>query len=1009
MSPAETKKTKRRKNKKVARSPGKEQIEGVGMSSEVGSANPCIGQNSKDAGVLDSSLSKSPTCGPKEDVHGCILCSRTHDTGSSADGDHNKDAVDIFGPEAVWDNLPSDALCSSDALFSEDIDLSTALRDGTFPKELLNLADDCGSSVCICERYSNWKALEPEADQQELLCWQVVKQALHRNYQRAGLGSEAVPPLRDDQPPPSDAEVRAMVSRLRRRDPQHLLQCLKYQAQLFVVESRLRMLRQLVAGPRLEDALVAEYAKLRLAWEGLDPLLEELVTLDLNKYGLSWELVNKYLFQAIVYSDPEIHRCLTDLLTQRHSLKFKQDHKALLELDNDMTLTTIIWRKVQQLLDEPHQLEQVLPAQWMPPSWKSIDPDVIAKNVGHCCRSLLAGELPQEGCTALLEQRQCCLAAASGMVCPFVDIQPSVSAAGEPPSTLHLPTSSPLPGTAWGQGGDTCGPGPNGQPTEASFPKKTAEMCECHACTQMQWNPQSLLQLYGARPISLDLDSLDSLAQIRDWEEGHFKSRHSSAELSPQPAPPGTASSQSSPTPARRHSEPGTCLDSDCDNALLDGEDSMDDSCSEHSSSTTASNQRSAGESRVCDCCYCEVFGHGAPPVAPVSKNYQEMRDRLRLILSKRKAEAIHMAKQQQQNHHKERHEDDREVEELLSYINGTDTGGSQRKESTHVAMESSIASTNSSTVVKGTVTKRHKRKTKRREEIDKTKEAIEIKPNSPSVISRLVEAEIEEAKVPSSPKAVVNRNEARKENGIRLNKFPKSNGTSTNGSSCIASIRELNEECPLPEVSLCNRVTSSVAINTLSSSRVPTTSISGNVFIIGRPTLPSETGSLLSKETVSKMTIGDVELSVTSSTLSSNNVIKKVPQDREACISETATCNHQQSCSANQHAEAKTQLCITHHLNGTQNASKSKKSRKKKNSSTDVTSPDEVFLPKDIDLENGDLDELEREVEAFKRFCFNSVPVANKEKVHVNLKDILLRRKQSSAAMMSAGLLQRT
>lgn len=305
MSPAETKKTKRRKNKKVARSPGKEQIEGVGMSSEVGSANPCIGQNAKD-GVIDSSLSKS-SCGPREDVHGCILCSRTHGTGSTAEADHNKDAVDIFGPEAVWDNLPSDALCSSDALFSEDIDLSTALRDGTFPKELLNLADDCGSSVCVCERYSNWKALEPEADQQELLCWQVVKQALHRKYQRAGLGSEAVPPLRDDQPPPSDAEVRAMVSRLRRRDPQHLLQCLKYQAQLFVVESRLRMLRQLVTGPRLEDALVAEYAKLRLAWEGLDPLLEELVC-------LAWHRSQAFhLFQALPLSISEA-RCCTSIL-----------------------------------------------------------------------------------------------------------------------------------------------------------------------------------------------------------------------------------------------------------------------------------------------------------------------------------------------------------------------------------------------------------------------------------------------------------------------------------------------------------------------------------------------------------------------------------------------------------------------------------------------------------------------------------------------------------------------
>lgn len=1002
MSPAETKKNKRRKNKKVARSPGKERIEGEGMSSDVGSANPCIGQSGKGI-IMDSSLSKS-SCGPREEVHECILCSRTLDTGVTAEADDNKDVVDIFGPEAVWERLKSEAFCSPDAFFREDPDLAAALRDGTFPREFLNLADDCDASVCVCERYNNWKLFDPDTDQKDVLCWIGVKRTLQRIYEKAGLGSMCVSSLCDDQPSLSDAEVRAMVSHLRRKDSHHLLQCLKYQVQQFVVGSRLRILRELVTGSQVEEALVAEYAKLRLAWEGLNPLLDELVTLDLNKYGLSWEVVNKYLFQAIIYSDPEIYKSVTDLLNQRHCAKVKQDHKALFELDKDMTIATIIWRKVQQIVDEPHQLEQVLPAQWLPPSWKSIDPDLIAKNVGECCRSLLAGELPQEGCTAELEQQQCYLAAASGMVCSFVDVQPSISAAGEPQSTLHLSTSPPLSGTAWGHEGDTCGPGTNSQASEANLPEKAAETCECPACTQMQWNPQSLLQLYGARPINLDIDSLD-LTQIRDWEGSHFKSRHSSAEQSPQPVPPGTASGQSSPTPARRHSEPGTCGNSDCDNALLDGEDSMDDTCSEQSSSTTASNKRSAGDSRVCDCCYCEVFGHGAPPVAPVSKNYQEMRDRLRHILSKRKAEAIHMAKQRQQNDRKERHEDDREVDELLNYINGTDTGG-RRKESTHMAVESSVANTNSSSMVKGTVTKRHKRKTKRREEIDKTKEAIEIK--LPSVISRLVQAETEVQKAPSSPKAVVNRKEACEENGIRLNKCSKSNGMSTNGNSCIASIRELNEECLPPEVSLRNKVTSSIAINTTSNSRGPTTSISGNVFIIGRPSLPSETGGMFSKETLSKMTIGDVELSVTSSTVPANNVIKKVTQDRKACIPGTTKHRHQQSCSADQRIEAKKELCITHHLNGTQNASKSKKSRKKKNS-TDVTSPDEVFLPKDIDLESGDLDELEREVEAFKRFCFNSVPVPNKEKVHVNLKDILLRRKQSSATVMSTGLLQRT
>lgn len=144
-----------------------------------------------------------------------------------------------------------------------------------------------------------YRASEAELllEQQELrLCWQGVKQALHQAYQKAGLSlgealARQVAAFRDERVTPSDAEVRGMVSRLRRRDPHRLLQCLKYQAQLFIVESRLRMLRHVVAstaatselprGARLEDSLVAEYSKLRHAWEGLNPLLEELVTPEL--------------------------------------------------------------------------------------------------------------------------------------------------------------------------------------------------------------------------------------------------------------------------------------------------------------------------------------------------------------------------------------------------------------------------------------------------------------------------------------------------------------------------------------------------------------------------------------------------------------------------------------------------------------------------------------------------------------------------------------------------------
>lgn len=51
------------------------------------------------------------------------------------------------------------------------------------------------------------------------------------------------------------------------------------------------------------------------------------------------------------------------------------------------------------------------------------------------------------------------------------------------------------------------------------------------------------------------------------------------------------------------------------------------------------------------------------------------------------------------------------------------------------------------------------------------------------------------------------------------------------------------------------------------------------------------------------------------------------------------------------------------------------------------------VFTPKDI-LED-DLDAEERELEAFKRFCQQSVPPKRKEKVaHLNVKDIVLKKK---------------
>ncbi|XP_070168941.1 uncharacterized protein [Polyergus mexicanus] len=68
-----------------------------------------------------------------------------------------------------------------------------------------------------------------------------------------------------------------------------------------------------------------------------------------------------------------------------------------------------------------------------------------------------------------------------------------------------------------------------------------------------------------------------------------------------------------------------------------DGDCSDSGSSQEDSCSTSSSAQRDTNM-RHCDCCYCEVFGHGMPSVAPVSRNYKEMRERLRQLLTKKKA-----------------------------------------------------------------------------------------------------------------------------------------------------------------------------------------------------------------------------------------------------------------------------------------------------------------------------------------------------------------------------------
>eukprot|EP00092_Neocalanus_flemingeri_P019810 GFUD01021460.1.p1 GENE.GFUD01021460.1~~GFUD01021460.1.p1 ORF type:complete len:1720 (+),score=598.38 GFUD01021460.1:69-5228(+) len=82
---------------------------------------------------------------------------------------------------------------------------------------------------------------------------------------------------------------------------------------------------------------------------------------------------------------------------------------------------------------------------------------------------------------------------------------------------------------------------------------------------------------------------------------------------------------------------------------------------SEDSSPEDSCSSSTSGADKHCACCYCEVFGHGGPSVAPVSRNYPEMRERLRLLLSKKKrghrGSNCQAPKQSPQQQHQQQHQ----------------------------------------------------------------------------------------------------------------------------------------------------------------------------------------------------------------------------------------------------------------------------------------------------------------------------------------------------------------
>lgn len=309
------------------------------------------------------------------------------------------------------------------------------------------------------------------------------------------------------------------------------------------------------------------------------------------------------------------------------------------------------------------------------------------------------------------------------------------------------------------------------------------------------------------------------------------------------------------------------------------------------------------GATKYCDCCYCEFFGNGGPTVAPTSKNYNEMRERLRMKLKQRKdysqngkSECQPAAHLKQGSNH--RLHEDRPLEEILSFIEGAD--------------ERSNLS----------VTRKSQRKNKQKDEEKKRTERLEN--------ASLVRSETsvnEKNNNLNNIKPVSNKKKKKKKNVEDRNESP------------------------------------SILTNTLQTNAVKKESSSD--ITKGKPSPLPVVATTKQKNGQQNSVNGSAHESVTSKALHGEKKANNVEITNRKSDSKRKNTNASRQ---EQHAERKN-LSPQH-----------------------SPSFDQVFLPKD-GHDTMEMDDIEKEIDSFKRFCLDSQTKVREKKIKVNWKDFSFKK----------------
>uniref|UniRef100_A0A8B9IVW5 Family with sequence similarity 193 member A n=1 Tax=Amazona collaria TaxID=241587 RepID=A0A8B9IVW5_9PSIT len=495
---------------------------------------------------------------------------------------------------------------------------------------------------------------------------------------------------------------------------------------------------------------------------------------------------------------------------------------------------------------------------------------------------------------------------------------------------------------------------------------------------------------------------------------------------------PTTVAPPTSTTDSSVSAPPSVCSDPDCeghrcensntyDHQQYDGEESQDeDSCSEHSSSTsTSTNQK---EGKYCDCCYCEFFGHGGPPAAPTSRNYAEMREKLRLRLTKRKEE---QPKKPDQISERESVVDHRKVEDLLQFINSSETKPvsssraakrarhKQRKLEEKARLEAEAREREHHQLLEEQRRREEEEEERLKQELQRLQELQQLRavkkkkkertgkdcqkvdmltqncqavkesvPDTPEDIQNGTLEQSEKTENSSSSLSRhVNHTEQRliSETGCEL-----SNPVNTRDSKLLYQKEgNIKQHEPLSFLlDIMHQHKEGNSKQKLKQINKPCTEqVKKPVESPKAAEIQTKTRNQIESKAKAAELPALAEPKKEEKKLNSNNKkqLNHVKEEKTTVTSESPSPSEQQQ---------NNKLILA---DSPQPKGKNKKSKKKKGDKVN-NSIDDVFLPKDIDLDSVEMDETEREVEYFKRFCLDSAR-QTRQRLSINWSNFSLKK----------------